>query len=168
MADPNYVQNHDVVTIADKITRFAVEMYKSVSSSLSGVNVHDQGRLVTYLDAIDRVHDWAINVPDLDLPETHPRQWAIEAFPVIEDVESEEINQIGRLLNVCWYELVNSASARAPSGLNKHDSARLRSYVEKIRLFLVNYVSVIEPLDLPESMPKEKTSGSGLVGINPA
>lgn len=168
MADPTYVQNHDIVTIADKVTRFSVEMFKSVSSSLAGMNSHDQVRLNAYLDSIDKIHDWAINVPDLDLPETHPRQWAIEAFPVVSDVESEEINQIGRLLNVCWYELVNSASARAPSGLNKYDSARLRSYVEKIRLFLANYVAAVSPLDLPESMPKEKSSGAGLAGINPA
>jgi hypothetical protein len=164
------VYNHDVVFLADNITRFVVEAWKSSSSGTSGISEFDKTRLNSYLDALDAAHDHVLGQPGLDLPETHPSEWPIEPFPVdlpTTDVESEEVNHIIRMFGVCWDELVHSQSARVGSGLNEFDSARLRSYVEKARKFLSDYVSNTAPLDVPESSPKEKHSGSGARGVNP-
>ena len=69
------------------------------------------------------------------------------------------------MMEVTRDELVNSQSARNPSGLNKFDSSRLSSIVAKIRAFMVDYVATIVPLDMPDSSPKEDPSGAGKKGI---
>lgn len=164
---PTTVHNHDVALIVDKIARFVTEVYKSVSSYISGVNKFDKARLISYLDSIDVVHDWVLSVPELDLPETHPKDWEVEAFPVTTDVENDSVNQIVRLFAVAYEEVINSQSARQPAGLTIHDSARLRAYVEKVRKFVLDYVDKATPLDLPESAPQEAGSGHGFRGVDP-
>jgi hypothetical protein len=165
------VYNHDIVFIADNLTRFVVEAWKSSSAGTSGVSDFDKDRFNSYLDAIDAAHDHVLGQPGLDLPETHPTAWPIEPFPIelaTTDVESEEINHLIRMFAVCWDELVHGQSSRVGSGLNEFDSARLRSYVEKARKFLSDYVARTAPLDVPESSPKEKHSGPGNRGLNPS
>ena len=161
------VYNHDVAFLADAVVRYTYEVQKSVSSGQSGINEFDVARIKSYLDAIDTAHDHILSVPQLDLPETHPREWPVEQMYDHLDVESESANHVTRLLILSWEELVNSASARQASGINPHDSGRLRANVEKIRQFVVSYVETQTPLDLPESMPREDSSGPGRGGINP-
>lgn len=165
MATTGVVLNHDVVGLHSRINRFLEELIKSVSSSTSQVNVFDQERLKSYLGAILIYHDWVVGQPALDLPETHPREYALEASPVVPDVENENINDLVRLLVLAREELVNSQSARDPANLNKFDSARLLAVVAKAQAFLTEYIQKATPLDLPESSPQAVVSGSGRTGV---
>ena len=45
------------------------------------------------------------------------------------------------------------------------DDSRLTAVIEKARKFMSDYVAPITPLDLPESSPKELSSGPGKKGI---
>lgn len=164
---PVTVQNHDVASLLDGVARFVVEVHKSVSSSVSVVNKFDRDRLLKYLEALDVQHDWILSVPELDLPETHPKDWEVESFPVISDIENDALNHVIRLFSVAYEELANSQSARIPASLTTHDSARFRSYIEKVRKFVTEYIDKAASLDLPESSPMEASSGSGLKGVNP-
>src|SRR5512137_2715394 len=102
--------NQDVVGLYDRIQRFIEEMNKSVSSNLSLTNEFDQERLAKYLDAIDRYHAWVQAQPHLDLPETAPQEYVLEALVVPTNVENESINDVIRLMCACRDELTNSQS----------------------------------------------------------
>lgn len=162
MAETN---NHDVLGLYNRINRFIVELYKSVSSQSSEVNEFDQVRALTYLDAIDRFHDWITAQPQLDLPETSPRIYMLDAPPIWDSTENESVNDIIRLFELARDELINSQTSRDGSNIKGFDSERFRNIVEKTRKFITDYVQPTTPLDLPESSPKRESSGSGETGI---
>jgi hypothetical protein len=159
------INNHDIVGLYNRMNRFLVEMNKSTSSQTSEVNDFDFTRANTYLDAIDTFHAWVIGQPALDLPETAPRLYKLEEAVTFNQVENENINDIVRMFTLARDELINTQSARNPANLNKFDSARLTAIIQKIRLFLSDYVGVATPLDMPESSPARPSSGMGRTGI---
>ena len=161
----NRVLNHDVLFVYDMINRFIIELMHSQSNGVSGLTVHDQTRMASYLNALRVKKDWIMGQPLLDLPETHPRAFPLEPAPEVRNVESESINQLIRLFEALRIELINSQSARLASGLNRHDAGRYDGIVDKMEAFLLDYIAVLEPIDLPESSPAEKLSPAGRSGI---
>jgi len=159
------VYNHDVVGLYNRMNRFIVELIKSVSSNVSEMNQFDQERLDKYLGAIDAYHGWVIGQPQLDLPETAPRVYELEAVPAIVDAENEAVNDIVRIMVIARDELINSQSAREPAGFNVFDSGRLTAVITKVRAFLNDFIRAVTPLDLPESSPQSPSTGSGIGGI---
>ena len=159
------VFNHDIAGLYNRMNRFMEEIYKSVSSSGSQMNSFDQLRLEKYLAAITSYMAWITSQPQLDLPETHPREIVLKAGPVINDVENESVNDVLRMICIARDELVNSQSARVPAGLIKFDAERLTAVITKCEAFLTNYIKLVDPLDLPESSPAVGMSGSGKVGV---
>jgi hypothetical protein len=159
------VYNQDVAGLHARINRFIDEMTKSVSSSISLFNKFDQDRLLTYTNAITKYHDWVMAQPQLDLPETHPREYPLKANPVVPDIENESVKDVIRLLEVVRDELANCQSSRMPSGLVTFDSARLVAVIGKVEAFIKDFVQVADPLDLPESSPQSVMSGSGKTGV---
>lgn len=162
---PEFVYNHDIAGLYDRFNRFLAEMNKSVSSATSQMNQFDQTRLTSYLNAVRAYHDWVINQPNLDLPETHPRKIALAPPVVRAESDSEIIQDIGRLMTLARDELVNSQSARDPANLNPFDSARLLAMVGKVEAYLTDYVTKATPLDLPESSPLHGMTGPGRGGV---
>lgn len=161
------VHNHDVDGICRRVERFRKELFHTVSSGVSEVNAHDRERLVSYLNALRAYHAWVIGQPQLDLPETHPRSYEVEDTVEYPQVENENVNDCLRLMALMRDEMLNSQSAREPSGLNKFDSGRLVMILDKADAFIATYVDVSTPLDLPESSPKTTPSGPGRTGLNP-
>lgn len=159
------VNNHDVAGLYSRINRFIEELIKSVSSGTSQVNAFDATRIKSYLNAIEVYTDWVLAQPQLDLPETHPRKIVLAESPAVSQVENESLNDLIRLFEILRDEIVNSQSARDGAGLNKFDSERLKSIVEKAKNFISSYVEGVSPLDLPESSPVRAGSGPGRTGI---
>jgi site-specific recombinase XerC len=159
------VFNHDVAGLQRRINRFIYEMIKSVSNAGSLMNEFDQTRLATYLVAIRAYIGWVVSQPQLDLPETSPREYVLDPNPTYDMVENESIVDVVRMLELTRDEVVNSQSARNSSGLNKFDTARMLAVVDKVEAFLKNYIQTITPLDLPESSPMRAQSGPGRTGV---
>lgn len=149
------VYNHDIVGIYNRMNRFIVELFRSVSANVSQMNVFDQTRLQTYLDGIRNYTAWVIAQPQLDLPETTPRKYVLEAPPAVGEVESEEVADLIRMLTLSRDELTDSQSARTGSGLIPFDQLRFMAVIDKADAFLQTYIKVTSPLDLPESSPDE-------------
>lgn len=165
---PSDVFNHDVLWLYDMLRRFHQEMARSQSAPVSGMIVADQTRLESYLSTLRQALAWIQDSPLLDLPETHPRPYKLEAFPEEVNVENESLNVIMRLFRASAVELVNSQSARYSSRLQKFDFDRFTAVVDKIDAFLNNFVRAnAVPLDMPESSPEEVIGGDGKMGINP-
>ena len=169
MADTNVfpagVYNLDVTYLADKIARYAGEVQMSVSSNVAFVNEFDMGRLQAYLDDIDAAIAYVTAQPQLDLPESHPMMNAIQPFPAMRDMESDEWDHVIRLMRSGYIELVNSQSSRLGAGLMPFDARRVSSLVAKTRAWLNDYVSKRSPMDLPETSPQQSMSPAGKLGV---
>jgi len=159
------VLNQDLPGLHKRINRFLTEIYKSQSSSISEVTAADQTRIITYIDAIDSYHSWMTSQPDLDLPETSPNPFTLEANPEMAPVESESCNDLIRQFQTLRDEIVNGQSARRSSGMIGFDSIRLTACTTKCRSFMTDFVANVTPLDLPESSPAKATSGLGRMGV---
>ncbi len=165
MADPKSIFNHDIVMIHDMCNRFVRELEHSQSSPVSGMTAHDINRIKTYTASLMNLHNWIAAHPLLDLTETHPREFKLEAMPEPENQESESINMIVRLVEALRTEMINSQSARYASTLIVHDSKRFVDTVTKINSFVSEYVEPSTPLDLPESSPSEQMTEPGFGGV---
>lgn len=165
---PEAVFNHDVVWLYDLISRFYTEISKSQSAPVSGMIVPDQTRLESYIGSLRTAIDWIQDTPLLDMPETHPRPYSLEAFPGEVNVENESLNVILRLIRASCVELTNSQSARYASRLQPFDESRLRAILSKIETFLNDFIRAnAVPIDLPESSPEEAIGPDGLTGVKP-
>lgn len=162
---PAGVYNLDVTYLADKIARYAGEVQMSVSSNVAFVNEFDMARLQNYLTDIDQAIAYVTSQPQLDLPESHPMMNAIQPFPVMRDMESDEWDHVVRLLRSGYIELVNSQSARLGAGLMPFDARRVTALIAKTRQWLNDYVSKRSPMDLPETSPQQDMSPAGKTGV---
>lgn len=151
---PAFVYNHDVNGLYNRLNRFIVELVGSQSSGVSLTNSYDMARLASYLDSLDKYHDWVLAETQLDLPETKGLTYTLELAPVVPAMENEDLEDLVRMLVLARREVCNSQSARMGSGLPiKQDSIRLRSVTDKARKFLTQYMTPVQPLDLPVSSP---------------
>lgn len=157
--------NHDISGLHNRLNRFITELIFSVSSSSSQVNQFDQVRLGSYLRAVTAYQTWINDQPQLDLPDTHPRPYQLEANPEVPDLENESIVDVLRMLELTRDELVRSQSSRNAAGLIPFDNVRLTAMLNKIESFLTGYIAEVTPLDLPESSPQTEMSGPGSDGI---
>ena len=158
------VYNHDIAGLVRRLRRFKFEMHKSVSSNLTEVTEHDKARLISYLQAFKAYKAWMLSQPDLDLPESAPKGIEIEDYVSLPMPENESVVDVLNLLHLIEVELVNSVSARRPSGLVIHDSNRIDALVLKLDKFVTDYLPET-PLDLPESSPERLLTGAGKVGV---
>ena len=161
------VQNQDLVGLLVRLARFKEEALKSVSSSSSELNQFDTTRLKAYLAAMTSYLNWVVAEPQLDLPESAPKDYTVPDAPPSQEVESEIIADVGRLLDVCYKEALDSQSARKAAGIIGFDESRVRAVIAKIGSYLDNYVANQTPLDLPESSPAVTSTGPGRTGTNP-
>jgi len=163
--DPEFIFNHDVLFLYDMCNRFITELERSQSNGVSGMTVHDQTRMLSYIDALNQKMDWIENNPLLDLPETHPRQYELKPKPTPQNVESEVVNQYIRLVEAFRTEAINGQSARYASTVITHDIDRLRAITAKMLNFMQTYVQDVTPLDLPESSPLAELAPHGAKGV---
>lgn len=166
MATPtNLTYNTDIDGLVRRINRFIVEISKAQTSGISQTASFDITRMSSYTKAIRSYVEWVVSVPLLDLPETGPRPINLPVSPVIPEMENESLYDIATLLELARDELTNSQSSRMSSNLMRFDHDRLIAIVDKVDNFIETYVTLVDPLDLPESSPMTAVTGSGLGGV---
>ena len=158
--------NTDIYGLYRRINRAIEEVVKSVSSSVSQTSAFDVTRAKSYISAVRAYTDWVVAQPVLDLPETAPQAMPLApASPTIPFIENESLFDLATLLSLARDELVGSQSARMPANLIKFDESRLRAVLAKADAFINDYITVVDPLDLPESSPMAAVSGPGRTGV---
>jgi hypothetical protein len=157
----NRTSNTDVFGLVRRINRFITEIMKSQSSGVSQTISFDVARARSYLAAIVAYHDWIIAQPLLDLPETGPTYIDLPAKPALPLFENESLYDICVLLELARDELSNSQSSNMSSNLISFDSSRLMA-----SKFITDYVTVIDPLDQPETSPATPSTGKGITGVS--
>ena len=157
--------NHDVFGMVNRIRRFKFEWAKSQSSNASYVSPADSDRLKDYLEALMKYKKWFQDQPLLDLPESSPREMELGVAEALPRPENEAIADVMNMWDLLEHELVHSQSSRMPCRLIGHDEKRVDSILQKMSNFLADYISDVQPLDLPESSPLRGSTGLGRKGL---
>jgi len=161
----NQTYNTDVYGVVRRINRFIVEIVKSQSSGVSQTISFDVARARTYINAIRTYVAWVCAQPMLDLPETGPTAVDLPNPPTIPLFENESMFDLATLFSLARDEIANSQSSRLSSNLIGFDRIRLDAILDKADGFLSSYVTVIDPLDQPETSPMTAVTGPGLKGV---
>lgn len=157
--------NADVCGLVRRINRFILEMAHSQSSGVSKTTSFDVVRALSYIDAVRKYLAWVIDQPELDLPETSPNKYKLPASPDIPEMENESIYDLCNLFAIARDELANSQSSRLSSNLIPFDTSRLTAVLDKASNFIATYVTVVDPLDQPETSPMTAVTGLGRQGV---
>jgi len=157
--------NTDVFGLTRRMNRFIVEMALSQSSGVSQTNSFDLVRAQTYIQAVRSYLAWVIGQPALDLPETGPTSIALPAAPVIPSMENDSTYDLCIMMELARDELVNSQSSRLSSNMIAFDSDRLVAIMDKADSLILSYITVIDPLDQPETSPMAAVTGPGNRGV---
>jgi hypothetical protein len=158
------IYNTDVHGLIRRMDRFMVEIFKAASGNISHTSGADTTRAKSYIKAVRSYLDWMTSQPALDLPETAPRPIQIPPVPSIPLIENESLFDLATLFELAREELANSQSARQPTGISTHDEVRVKALLDKAEQFIDNYISVIDPLDLPETAPNAPMAPAGKMG----
>lgn len=160
------VFNQDVAGLTERIDEIIYEIAKSQSAGLTDMRSFDRTRLTQYVELLKRYAAWVTDAPDVDLPETHPRDYPIKYISeaIDDEVENKALRDLIRYLRSLITELTNSQSAKQANGLTTHDKRRFDLVVQKVEAFLTDYVDNTQPIDMPESAPSSEPVESGFMG----
>jgi hypothetical protein len=160
------VLNQDVAGLAERVDEVVYEIARSQSANLTDMRPFDRTRITEYNLMLNRYAAWVTDAPDIDLPETHPRDYPIKYISedVDADVENKALRDLIRYYRAIITELTNSQSARAANGLTVHDKRRFDLVMEKVDKFLNDYVDNTQPIDMPESAPSSDAVEAGFKG----
>jgi len=161
------VLNQDVAGLAERVDEVIYEIARSQSANLTDMRPFDRERIDQYNAMLNRYAEWITAAPDVDLPETHPRDYPIKYISeeVDADVENKALRDLIRYYRAVLTEVTNSQSARAGNGLTVHDKRRFDLVMLKVQNFLSSYVDETQPIDMPESAPSSDAVEQGFSGI---
>lgn len=161
----NVTYNTDIDGLIRRIDRAIVEVVKSQSSGVSQTISFDVVRTRSYIAGIRAYIEYIVAQPTMDLPETGPRAVQLPNKPTIPLMENESLRDMATMLDLMRDEMSASQSSRLSSNLISHDLVRATSYLLRMDKFLTDYITVIDPLDLPESSPMSPITGAGIGGV---
>jgi len=160
------VLNMDIAGLVRRLRKFKYEINKSQSAQVTAFRPADATRLQSYLDTLAQYISWMQQQPLLDLPESAPKDIQLGEPEVLGAVENEACADLIEHFSVLEIELVNSQSARNSNRLIMHDQQRAEALLQRMDLFLKDYISQIQPIDMPESSPMTAHTGPGRTGLN--
>lgn len=155
------VQNTDIAGLIRRIRRYKYEVHKSNSAGLMFTTDADMQRFQSYLMSLNRYFDWMVDQPMQDLPESHPTDVDLGEAEKLPLPENEALADLIAQLDALETEIGLSQSARMHTSIMRHDEKRFRDITQKLANFLRDYVSEVQPLDVPESSPLRAMTGPG-------
>ena len=160
------VLNQDVAGLVERVDEVIYEVSRSQSATVTDMRDFDRVRIDEYNAMLKRYATWISEAPNVDRPETHPRQYPIKYISesVNVDVENKSLRDLMRSYQALISEMSNSQSAKMGNGLTTHDKRRFDLEMTKIENFLTQYVDETQPLDMPESAPSSEAVEPGLTG----
>lgn len=159
------VKNHDILGLYNRLNRFIYEIQKCNSADVAEVQSFDQTRMQQMITALNAYIDFIVKEPAIDLRETAPFNWSLEAAVELVDTENENVNDFCRLMKVMRDEVINCTSARQPCGMAAFDKVRQQALVQKLSNLLNDYIKNATPIDLAESIPMNPSVGPGKTGV---
>ncbi len=158
---PNAIHNMDIVTLYNMSNRTILEIQKSSSESATSFHPQDITRIKSYSEAMKTFKEWVVTQPRQDHPETHPDLIPLESSQEYLKGENDAFNQLQRMVIAARNELIMSASANYTTWIETHDGERFDEYMQKYDSLVEDYIEKIQPIDTPESSPREGSQGGG-------
>lgn len=155
------VQNMDVAGLIRRIRRFKQEIHKCNSAGLMFVTEKDLERIQSYFDSLNVYFDWMMSQPMQDFVKWHPTDIDLGVAPTLEAIENEALWDLLVMFEGLEVEVGLSGSAGMHTSMQVPDETRFREIIEKMGNFLTDYISEVQPLDVPESSPKAQLAGKG-------
>ena len=155
------VNNRHIKGIVSRIRKFRMEVNKSASSGLANTLEADVVRLESYMFALKKYIELAIATPVPDNPKANPREYDLGERDELLIPANDVTIDLMDMLEIMEDEIAYSQSTRQSAGLIIHDSTRILAEVARVVVFLKDYAAVVQPLDLPESMPIRGVTGQG-------
>lgn len=155
------VNNTDIAGLVRRIRRIKYEVNKCQSASLMYTTDADLNRFQSYIDGMVSYFNWMTSQPMQDLPESHPKDIDLGDGEVLPMPENEGLVDMLSQLDNLEAEMGYCQSARMHSSMMSHDENRFRDIVQKVQDFMSEYLSVVQPLDMPESTPLREMTGAG-------
>lgn len=162
------VNNLDIAGLLERVSRARYEVLKSGSANIDDIRDADRARIDTYNSEAKSYASYIAGEPQQDYVASYPETYEVN-YMVTEEmtvIENLGLRDLDRLYEKVLVEISNSQSARYPSGFKEQDKERFDSYMERIESLLTNHLDKINPLDLPESSPSEKSVTDGFLGVN--
>ena len=150
--DPQrYVLNQDIFGMNQRLNRFLIEMYTSVSGEVQTILPPDRTRIDAYIVALENYQAWVTSQNFMDYPGTYKLYYCMPSGPDPIYVANEQIRDLINQTLVWQGELYISQSSRLTTGLLPADDSRLTSYIERMKVYLTNYADLQPPPDYPRS-----------------
>lgn len=150
--DPQrYVLNQDIFGMNQRLNRFLIEMYTSVSGEVQTILPPDRERIDSYIAALENYRGWMVGQNFMDYPGTYKLYYCLPKTPEPIYVANEQIRDLVNQTLVWQGELYISQSSRLTTGLLPADNTRLISYMDRMRAYLTQYADLQPPPDYPRS-----------------
>lgn len=153
--EPLATRNLNILTICNKVSRFAEEVNKSVSGAVGGFSEADKIRLESYIKALTDYKTFAEKQPILDTPVSHHhgQTMMVRGFPSVDHVDNDAVNEVVQTFRLFWTEMLESQSSNLSNGLISHDWKRYSVFLERFTNLINDYITPTTYIDSPETMP---------------
>ena len=164
---PEDVSNISILNCLHHLRDAHYETGKCASSGQAdGFTVEaDLIRLKDMIADLHKLWEFVCTEPSLDCPKCSGAiHYAMPMIDAIPEPENRDIQYILKYIKMMYMELANSQSARLVTGLQPADKIRGKAYLERIDLFVSNYLETNTPNDFPDAFPEEDRPTTGRIG----
>lgn len=141
--------NLDVNLLGKEVLLFRNEVFKSASSEVFNVDIHDMTRLESYLARLERDLQHVVAMPKLDLPKWHKQEIEMPEIQTDYQVDNASVEYVLRILDAGYFELVSSQSSSLSNGLEIADAKRVEMLISRLKAWIVALKDTQE-VDVPE------------------
>lgn len=160
----NRTCNTDIDGFVRRANRYIMELCKSQSSGITGTISFDVVRAKSYIAGLRKYVGYITSQPLLDLPETGPTEIELPPKVVIPAMENDSSYDLAQLLKLAVDEISDSQSSRMASNLIPFDKTRVTAILDRSDNFIETFITVVDPLDTPETSPSVPSTGQGVRG----
>lgn len=161
----NSTCNMDVASICRRLDRIVVEITHSNSAPLTTVWEADLIRVRKYLQSAQSYADLAAKKPQEDWVKSGSIPLPLPQAPGVPPMENDDMWDLAQKVDSLRFEVANSNSSRAPSGLEEPDKIRFDSIIAACVAFIDGHIVKLKPMDYPESSPSIPIPNQGALGV---
>ncbi|OYT64171.1 hypothetical protein B6U67_00785 [Methanosarcinales archaeon ex4484_138] len=165
---PEKISNISILNFLHHLRDAHYEVGKCASSGQTdGFTVEaDLKRLKDMIADLHKLWEFICLEPSLDCPESsHTIYYEVPKIDVITPTpENRDIQYILMYIKMMYMEMANSQSARLVTGLQPADKERGKAYLDRIDVFVKDYLETNTPNDFPKATPEEPTPTPGRLG----
>lgn len=161
----NSTCNMDIASVCRRLDRIVVEITHSNSAPLTTVRAADLIRIRKYLQAAQSHADLSAKKPEEDWVKSGSIPMSLPNAPGVPPMENDDLWDLAQKIDSLRFEMANSNSSRAPSGISEPDKIRFDSVIKSAEQYIEEHLTKQMPMDFPESAPSIPIPAQGALGV---